>query len=346
MRVRLSLCFAATLALAACGGGDVPDKREGVRAVGSSTVYPFAVAVADALKRADPALAPATIESTGTGEGIAAFCAGPGLDTPDVANASRRMTAAEFADCKAHGVTDIVELQVGLDGIVFASKAGDGIDIKLTPPIIYQALAARPYGHEQKALKWSDIEPSLPAEDITVYGPPESSGTRTALVEMALNKGCESRGLNRQLKDTQPDQYRELCSTFRNDSAFIAQGEHDDVTVRKVAGNRRSVAIFGYSYAADNPDKVKALAVGGVVPNAATITDGTYPLARPLYIYVKKSHLEQVPGLKPYVEQWTRSWGKDGPLEMIGLVPSHEDEMAKSSAAATGWTVMTGEGLH
>lgn len=343
----LSLAGSLVLALAACGGGsEEPKAREGVRAVGSSTVYPFAVAVAEELKKANPDLAPATIESTGTGEGISQFCAGNGLDTPDVVNASRRMTKEEFDGCKANGVTDIVEIQVGLDGIVFASARAEGVEMNLSPAIIYQAIAAKPFDQEQRAIKWSDIDPSLPPEDITVYGPPSTSGTRDALIEMVMHKGCAMRGSFAALKDSEQARYTEICSTLRSDSAYIDQGEQDEVIVRKVAGNEHALAIFGFSYVADYADRVKPLKVNGIEPTVETITSGTYPLSRRLYIYVKKSHLDMIPGLKPYLAQWVSSWGHGGALSRIGLVPSHDDELAANAKTVTDLTVMTGEGLE
>ncbi|OYW47039.1 MAG: phosphate ABC transporter substrate-binding protein [Sphingomonadales bacterium 32-68-7] len=339
------LASGLALALAACGGSEQPEVREGVRAVGSSTVYPFAVAVAEELKKSNPDLALATIESTGTGEGVEQFCAGSGLETPDIVNASRRMTKAEFDACRANGVTEIVEIQVGLDGIVFASARDEGVEMNLSPAIIYQAIAAKPFDRAQTAKKWSDIDPSLPGEDITVYGPPSTSGTRDALIELALHKGCASRSTFAALAESEPARYTEICGTLRSDSAYIDQGEQDEVIVRKVAGNEHALAIFGFSYVADYADRVKPLRVDGVEPTVETITNGTYPLARPLYIYVKKAHLASIPGLKPYLDQWVRSWGQGGALARIGLVPSHDDELAANAKAITDLPVMTGEGL-
>lgn len=336
------LAAAISFALAGCGASE-PQERQGLHIVGSSTVFPFAQRIAQDLTTADPQLAAMTVQSTGTGEGLAQFCAGAGLDTPDIANASRRMTLAEFENCQTNGVTEIVELQIGRDGIVFASAADEGLTMNLTPRIIYEALAAAPFEQEQMAANWSDVDSSLPEEMITVYGPPSSSGTRDMLIEMALEPGCETgRGMSA-LEDAR---YAEVCSTLRADSAYIDQGEADDVVVRKVAGNRRALAVFGYSFAEENPDQVKTLSVNDVEPNAATIESGEYPLSRPLYIYAKKSHAELIPGLLPYLAQWSKSWGVDGPLARIGLVAASAETQAASAKAASQLTVMSGEGLE
>jgi len=342
-RIFAGAAMIGALALAGCGGSSEPEARQGVLAVGSSTVYPFARAVGEALAKADAELAPVTVESVGTTEGIAQFCAGAGPDTPDIADASRRMTKAEFDGCQANGVTGIVELQVGLDGIVFASSQDGGLEMNLTPRIIYLALAAQPFGNEQTAMNWSDVDPSLPDEAITVYGPPESSGTRDALIELAMKPGCKT---NAGMGMLAPDKFEETCGTLRSDSAYMAQGEQDDVIVRKVAGNKRALAVFGWSYAEENAGEVKALPISGIEPSAETITTGSYPLSRPLYIYVKTAHLDTIPGLKPYVAQWAANWGQDGPLSAIGLVPSHDEDRAANADIAAKMTPMTGEGLE
>src|SRR6056297_3403778 len=225
------LCVAA-LGMAACdsGGGGA---RDSIRAVGSSTVYPFAKLIAEGFSRSNPDYKSPLIESTGTGNGMQLFCSGLGADTPDMVNASRRMKVSEFDKCAASGVDDIIELQVGLDGIAFASKQG-GITLNLSPRIVYEALAANPYGGEQTTQTWADVDPSLPAEPILVYGPPSTSGTRDALKELVLEAGCDTNPEMEALKETDEDAHQRICTEVRSDGAYVDQGEQDNLIVQKI----------------------------------------------------------------------------------------------------------------
>ena len=335
--------IAATLALAGCGGGS-EETRDSIRAVGSSTVYPFAKAVAESLTRSNPDIKSPIIESTGTGGGMKLFCAGLGAATPDIANASRRMKAEEFAECQANKVTDIIEIQVGLDGIAFAAAKG-GIQMNLTPEIIYKALAANPYGKPQAAKTWHDVDPSLPADPILVYGPPSTSGTRDALKELILAKGCEKDPAMKALKDSDKDKFDQICTEVRSDGAYVDQGEQDNLIVQKIESNPKSVGVFGYSYLEENADRLTGLKVNGVDPTYENISSFAYPGARPLFIYVKKAHLDAIPGLKAFIAEWAKSWSKDGPLAKIGLVVSPPDVMAKSAKTATDYTTVTAADL-
>ena len=316
--VQVSIVTICAASLAACGGSGSDGTRNSVRAVGSSTVYPFAKLVAENLARSSPEFPSPIIESTGTGGGIQLFCQGIGANTPDIANASRRMKASEFAECQKNGVTEITEIQVGLDGIAFASARG-GIDMNLTPEIVYRALAARPNGAEQTAKTWRDVDPSLPAKPILVYGPPSTSGTRDAL------------------KDSDKDKHEQLCTELRDDGAYVDQGEQDNLIVQKIEGNRDAVGVFGFSYLEENADKVQGLRMNGVEPTYANIASFNYPGARPLFIYVKNAHLDAIRGLREFIAEWSRSWGKDGPLTGIGLVSNPDDVAARSQAAATAF---------
>ena len=243
------------LAAAMADGGS----RDSIRAVGSSTVFPFAKAVSEAaFVRAQPDYRSPIIESTGTGGGMKLFCAGLGADTPDMTHASRRMKASEYADCQANGVTDVIEIQVGLDGIAFASAKG-GISMSLTPKQVYEALAASPYGGEQTNKTWSDVDPSLPDQPILVYGPPSTSGTRDALKELVLEVGCDTSEEMKALKETDKDRHAQLCTEVRSDGAYVDQGEQDNLIVQKIEGNPNAVGVFGYSYLEENADKVQGL---------------------------------------------------------------------------------------
>ena len=337
---------AATLALAACGsqGGGGSQTRESIRAVGSSTVFPFAKAVAESLTRSNPQVKSPIIESTGTGGGIKLFCSGVGASTPDIANASRRMKADEFATCKANGVTDIIEIQVGLDGLAFASAKG-GLMMNLSPQIVYKALAANPYGKPQTARTWKEVDPSLPAEPILVYGPPSTSGTRDALKELVLEKGCQTDAAIKAMKDTNKDEYEKVCTELRTDGAYVDQGEQDNLIVQKIENNPKAVGIFGYSYLEENADKLQALTMDGVAPTYENISTFKYPDARPLYIYVKKAHLDAIPGLKDYIAEWAKLWVADGVLSKIGLIPSPADVMAANGKIASEFTLLDGAQL-
>jgi phosphate transport system substrate-binding protein len=204
--LRITLVALGAASLAACGGSSGEGTRDSVRAVGSSTVYPFAKLVAENFAKSNPDMGSPIVESTGTGGGIELFCKGVGAQHPDIVNASRRMKASEFEACQANGVTEVTEIQVGLDGIAFASANG-GIQMNLTPEIVYRAIAARPFGEEQTAKMWSDVDPSLPNKPILVYGPPSTSGTRDALKELVLIPGCESNAEMKALKDSDEDRH-------------------------------------------------------------------------------------------------------------------------------------------
>lgn len=321
---------ASSLALAGCGGsgGSAAGSRDFVRAVGSSTVYPFATAVAEEFAKAG-GKSP-VIESTGTGAGMKLFCAGVGAQHPDIENASRRMKKSEFDECQKNGVTDIVEAQVGIDGIAFA-EAQNGPGMKLTPTDIYKALAANPFGKANTAKTWKDVNPSLPAEPILVYGPPSTSGTRDALKELILEAGCKTDAATAALKDTDKDKYEATCHDIREDGPYVDAGENDNLIVQKISQNPKAIGIFGFSFLEENAKTIKGIPMSNVVPTYETISNFTYPGARPLYIYVKKQHLAPIKGLQDYVNEWAKSWGPDGFLKAKGMVIAPEDVRTKSA---------------
>ena len=314
--------------------------RDSIRAVGSSTVYPFAKQVAEIYARSHTDYKSPLIDPTGTGNGRQLFCSGVGADKPDMANASRRMKLSEFDNCQANNVKDIIEFQVGLDGIAFASSK-NGIMLNLSPRIVYEALAARPYGEEQTNELWSDVDPSLPAKPILVYGPPSTSGTRDALKELVLEAGCDTDPRMKTLKDEDKDLHQQLCTEVRADGAYSDQGEQDNLIVQKIEANPDSIGIFGFSYLDENADKVKGLPMNGVDPTYDNIANFDYPGARPLYIYVKKAHMRAIPGLDVYLEEWVRNWNKDGPLASIGLVALSPDLMEVNSRKVSQRIAMT-----
>jgi phosphate transport system substrate-binding protein len=339
------LAVAAMLAVSGCGDSAQEAAANAVTVVGSSTVYPFARKVAEDFVAANEGMGVPRIESSGSADGIAAFCAGVGPDTPDIVNASRRMTREEFDGCVAKGVKDIIEIEIGLDGIVFASATDRGIDIPLTRGNVYRAIAQSPYGQGQSAQMWSDVDPSLPAKPIVVYGPPSSSGTREALLNLVVQPGCRENGAMAALEKSDPEAFKRDCHALRSDNAYSSQGEQDDLVVRRVASNPEAIAIVGFSYLQSNANLVKPLALDGVLPTRETIADGSYEASRPLYIYVKKANFAVTPGLDKFLAQWVKSWGDNGPLAKIGLVPLPADRQARSSAAIQNQTVLTADDL-
>jgi len=346
MMKKIALLAVSTLALAACqdqASGGQGGTRDEIRIVGSSTVFPFAKAVAEKFS-ADGSNKSPILESTGTGGGMKLFCSGVGADTPDIANASRRMKATEFEMCKAAGVTDIVEVQIGIDGIAIA-QSNEGGAFEVTPKQIYEAIAERPYGKKNETKNWSDVDSSLPNIAISVYGPPSTSGTRDALTELIMEVGCKTDAATKALKDTNKDEYEAICHDVRADGAYIDAGENDNLIVQKLKANPNSVGIFGYSFLEENTDSVRGIAVSGVKPEYEAIASGAYPGARPLYIYVKKQHNDVIPGLQAYVTEFVNAGTNDGYLKNVGLIASPDDMRTKMVDSAKNMPVLTGEEL-
>ncbi|GAA0757313.1 phosphate ABC transporter substrate-binding protein [Erythromicrobium ramosum] len=325
--------------LTACDSGD-GSANQSVHAVGSSTVYPFAKLVAENFARSFPDKRSPLIESTGTGNGIQLFCSGLGPNTPDMVNASRRMKPSEFDSCASNKVDEIIELQVGLDGIAFASAKG-GIMLNLSPKTIYEALAAQPYGRPQTAKTWKDVDPALPADPILVYGPPSTSGTRDALKELVMEVGCKTDPAMKALKDSNEDEYRKICTEVRDDGGYVDQGEQDNLIVQKIVGNPRAVGVFGYSYLEENADRVQGLPMNGVDPTYDNIASFKYPGARPLFVYVKKEHMRAIPGLEDFMKEWVKSWGKTGPLAKVGMVAMPDEAMTANAAKVQNMILLT-----
>ncbi|MBH0112233.1 substrate-binding domain-containing protein [Novosphingobium sp. YJ-S2-02] len=327
----LFIAAASALALSACGGsgGSANGARDYVTAVGSSTVYPFATAVAEQYARDSGGKSP-VIESTGTGAGMKLFCGGVGAQYPDIEDASRRIKKSEFEECQKNGVTEIVEIQVGIDGIAFA-EAKQGPGMALTPTDIYKALAANPFGKPNAAKTWKDVNPSLPDMPILVYGPPSTSGTRDALKELILEAGCKTDAATKALKDSDKEKYEATCHQIREDGPYVDAGENDNLIVQKISQNPKAVGIFGFSFLEENGEVLKGIPMSGIEPTYASISSFEYPGARPLYIYVKKQHLAPIRGLKEYVQSWPAAWGEDGLLKKKGMVISPEDVRKKNA---------------
>ena len=306
-----------------------------LRAVGSSTVYPFAKVVAERVARANPRLGTPIIESTGTGAGFKLFCSGVGERFPDISNASRRMKASEGKQCAASGVKDVTEIQVGIDGIAFATAKQTALS-GVTTRDIYMALAKTPFGKPNRAKTWKDVNPKLPALPIRVYGPPPTSGTRDALTELILTAGCETNAGMKALSKTNKDKHKAICTSVREDGAFIEAGENDNLIVQKLAANPNTVGIFGYSFLEENQSKLKGISINGVQPTYQTISSFQYPGARPLFIYVKNAHVRAIPAIRAFVAEFTKesAMGPNGYLKQAGLVASSNGVRARAQQAA------------
>lgn len=336
---KLALLAVSALALSACqdqASGGQGGTRSEIRIVGSSTVFPFAKAVAEqfSINGANPS---PILESTGTGGGMSLFCAGVGADTPDIENASRRIKASEMELCQSNGVTDVVEVQIGIDGIAIA-QANNGASFSLTPVQIYKAIAERPFGKENSAENWSDIDPSLPKFAISVYGPPSTSGTRDALTELIMEVGCITDPATKALKEGNKAEFEAICHEIRADGAYIDAGENDNLIVQKLKANPNSVGIFGYSFLEENLDSVRGIPVSGVNPTYDAIASGEYPGARPLYIYVKKQHVGVIPGLQDYLLEFINAGTRDGYLVKAGLIASPDDVRQKMTEVVRNMT--------
>ncbi|GGO96691.1 substrate-binding domain-containing protein [Stakelama pacifica] len=324
---RLTVIAATAIALTGCSQDS---SRDYMKIVGSSTVYPFSTAVAEAMVNTNPALKTPVIESTGTGGGMKLFCGGVGVQHPDVEDASRRMTPNEFAACTQNGVNGIMEIQVGMDGVALA-ESKKGPKLELTRADIYKALAANPMGKPQTAKFWSDVNPSLPHTPIQVFGPPSTSGTRDALAELILAKGCkEVDPQAAKLEETDKDAFKERCQRIREDGAYVDKGENDNIIVQNLTVSPNAVGIFGYSYLEENRDRLNGVPINGVAATYENIADRSYPGARPLFIYVKKQHLNAVPGMKQFLNQYSQMWGPDGPLVAKGMIAAPADVRANS----------------
>ena len=304
--------------------------RDQIRIVGSSTVFPFSTTVAERFGRTTTFKTP-VVESTGSGGGLKLFCQGIGVETPDVTNASRRIKSSEVDLCASNGVAEIVEVQIGFDGIVLAnSKRADRI--RLTLEQIFLALAKEvpidgrlvdnPY------TKWSEIDPSLPDRRIEVLGPPPTSGTRDAFVEVAMEGGAKRVPMLKALREEDKSAFKRVAHSIREDGAHIEAGENDNLIIQKLQANPSAVGIFGFSFLDQNADKIQGTIVDGAEPTFENIADGQYAISRSLYFYLKKAHVGQVPGLKEFVAEFTsdKASGDEGYLADRGLIPLPEKD--------------------
>ena len=307
--------------------------RDQINVVGSSTVYPFSTVVAENFGNKTGIKVP-KIESTGSGGGMKLFCKGLGTGHPDITNASRRIKKNEFNQCKENGI-DVVEIKVGYDGIVIANSKKAKL-LNLTKRQIFLALAKQvPEGNKEGGSlvnnpnkKWSDIDPNLPNKKIEVLGPPPTSGTRDAFNELAIEGGCKTFPKLKAIKKQDKKKYKAICRAVREDGAFIEAGENDNLIVQKLVENENAFGVFGFSFLIENEDKIQGSTVDGMAPTMETIADKSYGVSRPLYFYVKLAHVDVIPGIREFLEEYTSedSWGPGGYLEERGMIPMPESE--------------------
>ena len=301
--------------------------RDNIEVVGSSTVYPFSTVVAERYGRSTGKATP-KIESTGSGGGMKLFCSGVGTNYPDITNSSRRIKMSEFKKCQKNGVKDVIEVQIGYDGIVIANSV-DAKSINLSRKDIFLALAAKVPGDTEGSLidnpytNWKQINPLLPDIDIEVLGPPPTSGTRDAFVELGMEGGCKKIAWIAALKKTDKNTYKQVCHTVREDGRYIEAGENDNLIVQKLEANPAALGIFGFSFLDQNADKVQGASIESIEPTFESIADKSYPISRPLFFYVKKAHVGVVPGMMGYLKEFTseRAWGVEGYLAEKGMIP-------------------------
>lgn len=332
MKSRASLAVIAGTLLTVTAA-QAQSTRDQISIVGSSTVYPFATVVAERFGQVTSFKTP-KIESTGSGGGMKLFCNGLGVEHADITNSSRRMKASEYKTCNKNGVTDIVEVLIGYDGIALANAVSeDQLEISLRD--LYLALAKKipnPDGTEtlieNPYTKWSEINDDLPDTTIEVLGPPPTSGTRDAFAELAMEGGCDSFEWIKALSKSDKFLHKEACHTIREDGRFIEAGENDNLIVQKLEANPKALGIFGFSFLDQNSDIVQPSLIDGTEPTFETISDGSYPVSRPLYFYVKKAHIGVIPGIKEYLDEFTSegAWGEEGYLADKGMIPLNEEE--------------------
>ncbi|MGH6933773.1 MAG: PstS family phosphate ABC transporter substrate-binding protein [Dongiaceae bacterium] len=333
----------AVAALAVLAFAGQAEARDEIRIVGSSTVFPFAAAVAEQFGKSGQFKTP-IVESTGTGGGMKLFCAGVGVEYPDVTNASRKIKDSEIELCKTNGVTEITEVKIGYDGIVLANSKSHE-PYSLTVQQVWLALAKEVPVDGKLAsnsnVTWADVDPSLPADKIEVLGPPPTSGTRDAFLELVMDKACEEFDAIKAIEDK--DAKKAACQTIREDGSYVDAGENDNLIVQKLVSNPKAIGIFGYSFLDQNADKLQGSTMDGVAPSFDTIADGSYEVSRPLYIYAKNAHVGVIPGIKEYVAEFVsdRASGEDGYLADKGLIPLPAGERAAVMSTAIALQPLT-----
>ncbi|MCA3553993.1 PstS family phosphate ABC transporter substrate-binding protein [Aestuariivirga sp.] len=320
--------------------------RDQIRIVGSSTVYPFTTAVAEQFGKTSGMKTP-VVEATGTGGGLKLFCAGLGEDKPDFANASRPIKKAEFETCVKNGVTEIVELEIGFDGLSVA-QSKDAKPLSLTKEQLFRALAKNIPDKDGKLIPnpnktWKDVDASLPDVKIEVLGPPPTSGTRDSFAELALEAGALKIPAMADLKKSDAKAFEAVWKSIREDGAYVEAGENDNLIVQKLVANPAALGIFGFSFVEQNANAIVDIPIDGVQATYETIADGSYKLSRPLFIYAKNQHVGKIPGIVEFIAEYVsdKAIGPDGYLAAKGLVTLPGAEADKTRAVAKNMTVLT-----
>ncbi len=341
MKALFKTVAVAALGMVAVAGA--AEARDQIRIVGSSTVFPFATAVAENFGKATSFKTP-VVESTGSGGGLKLFCAGIGVEHPDVTNASRRIKKSEVELCSSNGVADIIEVKVGYDGIVIGN-AKSAQELTLSKKDVFLALAKEVPDANGNMIpnpykKWSDVNPALPNAAIEVLGPPPTSGTRDAFVELAMEGGAKKIESLAALRKKDKKAFKGIAHSIREDGVYVEAGENDNLIVQKLEANPNAFGIFGFSFLDQNSDKIKGATVDGAQPTFDNIADGEYGVSRSLYFYVKKAHVGVIPGIQEYLAEFTseNAWGDEGYLTDKGLIPMPKAERDQYSGAAKGLT--------
>jgi phosphate transport system substrate-binding protein len=340
---RLRHSFLSSILLVGClVAASSATARDQIQIVGSSTVFPFSTTVAEQFGRSTDFKTP-IVESTGSGGGLKLFCGGVGESTPDITNASRRIKPSEVELCAANGVKEIVEVKIGFDGIVLA-RARTAKTFPLSTRQIFLALARQIPVNDQLVdnpnRTWKDVDGSLPDVKIEVLGPPPTSGTRDAFVELAMESGAKTFPYLKALKEKDKKAFKAVAHALREDGAYVEAGENDNLIVQKLVANPDALGIFGFSFLDQNTDRVSGATVDGVAPSFEAIASGEYPISRSLYFYVKKAHVGQVPGLEAFIAEFLsdRASGEDGYLAEKGLIPLPDEDRAKVRSTAEALT--------
>jgi phosphate transport system substrate-binding protein len=308
-------------------------QRDYIMIVGSSTAFPIVSAVVERFVRKTGARSP-VVEAMGTGGGFRFFCDGTGVETPDIAMASRTLNESELKQCETNGIQEPVQVKIGYGGVVFVNtKDAESFDFsardlylamarEIPDPSGRAELVGNPYNN------WNEISESLPALPIRILGPPLSSGTRDILVEKLMEQACADHAMLRDMRGKDADAYDEHCYTFREDGAYIEAGENDARIVRKLSQDPGAIGILGYNFLERNGDILKAATIDSIAPEFEMIEDSSYPLSRPLYLYIKREHYPLVNGLSEFLSEFTSeaAWGDEGYLVDKGLIPLSAEE--------------------
>ena len=321
---------ASTLAIAAVSA-TAAVARDNVQIAGSSTVLPYASIVAEAFGENTDFPTP-VVESGGSSAGLKAFCEGVGENTIDIANASRAIKSSEVETCAANGVTDIIQVRIGYDGIVFASDI-NGNSFEFTPSDWYLALAAElPVDGAMVAnpnTNWAEVHEKFADQPIQAFIPGTKHGTREVFDEKVILQGCEDTGAMAailEINGGDEDAAEEACMTIRGDGLSVdIDGDYTE-TLARIAADTNGIGVFGLAFYENNTDKLQVATMNGVVPSTASIAAAEYPVSRPLYFYIKAAHIGAIPGLKEYAQFFVSDElaGPDGPLAAYGLVSDPE----------------------